>query len=112
MTTTPSPKSTSSSSRYGASFAGTSAIEERGDRRADGCDVFLGHPREDRQREELVRERLGDRERAAAQTEVLVCAREVRRLRIVAAGADPALAQEVRELRHVRSPDGIEVPDR
>src|SRR5512133_3717549 len=98
MTTTPSPSSTSFSSLCGASFAGSAAIEVRADCGGHRLDVRLGHPREDGKRQELLGQRLRDRERAPPQTEVLVRAREVRRLRVVPAGADAALAQEVREL--------------
>src|SRR5262245_20270928 len=88
-TTTPSPNSTPSMIRYGASLTGPSAPrKERLHERAHSLHLFDRDAREERQRQRLAGERLGDGKRACAVPEVDVRGREVRRARIVPARAD------------------------
>src|SRR6185437_6487123 len=91
---TSSPKETSSRRRYGASFAGPSAIEVRPDALDDGGQLRLGHPREHREGQALARQRLRDREVALPVAKVRVRLREVHWVGVVAAGADTPLPQE------------------
>src|SRR5438105_3760000 len=83
-TRTPSPKATSSMSRYGASFAGASAIEERTHVVDDHAELLLRDPGEDRKREALPGKRLGDGELTRAVTKMRIRGSQVHWLRVVA----------------------------
>src|SRR5262245_53211343 len=107
-TMTPVPNSTSFTSRYGASFAGS---EVRADTVDDGLDLRLGDAREHRQGEHPRGGRLRDGERAPWIRSAAIRTREVRRLRIVEAGADLTIAQMQRETLRVGGADHVEVPD-
>src|SRR5438067_4724070 len=108
-TTTPLPNSTSATSRYGATFAGS---EERADTFDDRLDLRLGDAREDRQRDDATGRPLRDGERSLEMAEVAVGLRQVRGLRIVKARSDLALAQVQGERLRVCRPDHVEMPDR
>src|SRR5438309_3776222 len=109
---TPSPKSTSSISRCGASFAGPSAMREEVRYAADHhVQLLLRYPGEHRQGERLTCYRLGDRERAGRVTEVGERRREVRRLWVVALRPDAALGKKIPECLGIARPDRVQVPD-
>src|SRR6266516_2800262 len=110
---TRSPNETSSISRYGASFAGPSAMREIiADRIADGLQLKLRDPRKHRQRKDLLRERLRNREGAARVAQPRVRRRQVDRLGVVTSGGDPPLGEESVQALRVSCPDNVEVPDR
>ena len=73
----------------------------RAQRSDDPSDLKLGDAREDRQRQQLRGQALGDRERASAVPERGIGGGEVGGLRVVAPGADAALGQERRKLAGV-----------
>ena len=82
----------------GASFAGASAIaEEVRDRVDDGLELLLGDSREDRQRQALAASASATGKAPCAVARGAHSRRQVRRLRVVPAGLDPALGQELGE---------------
>src|SRR5437868_2330587 len=111
-TTTSSPKETSSSRRCGASLAGWLATREvLGHRRDDGLELLFGDAREHRQRQRLACDGLGHWERACRMTEVLKRPREMRRLRIMTRGRDPAFGEKRRERGRICRAHRVDVPD-
>src|ERR1700756_2364326 len=94
---TSSPKVTSSSRRYGASFAGASAIEEGPHAVDDGGELRFCDSREHREREALPRQRLGDREVASPVAEVRVRLGQMHGVRVVAPDTDTTLTKEQRQ---------------
>src|SRR6186997_3086435 len=108
---TPSPNSTSSISRKGASLTGDSATrEELLDRLDHRHQVLLRHAREERQRQALLRDRLRDRKGADAMAQPAIRRREVGRLGVVAPGLDPPAAQELLQLGPRLGPDDEQMP--
>src|SRR5207245_2284631 len=106
-----SPKSTSSISRYSASLAGPSAtVEVLADRARNARKLCLRDAREERQREGLSGDCLADRERSDLVAEAFIGRCEMQCLRIVTAGADSALAQEVREAVGIGGADDVQMP--
>src|SRR5262245_50981454 len=88
-TTTCSPNSTSDSSRYGASLTGPSATREpRAHLGDDPFHLALRDPREDRERQAFPCEPLGNGERSFRVAQLPVRGGKVRRLGVVASGAD------------------------
>src|SRR5262245_18729548 len=98
--------------RYGAAFAGPSAIEERADALDHSLELRLADPWKDRQRQRLACESLCGRELAPTVTEPGICTGEVDGLGIVAAGSDGALAEEVCEPVGIARSDDVEMPHR
>src|SRR5437764_6184839 len=82
-------------------------VPHRGD---DVLDLLLGQMRPDRKTQDGIRELLGDRQRAAAQTERRVRAGQMRRDRIVNQRFDAARAQVLLQCVTARMPDHKEVP--
>src|SRR6266536_2494198 len=99
--------------RYGASFAGASAtLEERSYRVDHGIGLGRRHSWIDRERKDTLRMTLRIREVADLVAEVRVRSGQVYSDRVVSAGADPALTQEVHEPSRIVSPDDEQMPGR
>src|SRR5215470_12413640 len=96
--------------RYGASFAGPSAIEEAANALDDGLELRFGDPGEDRKRQRFAGESFRDRKVAETVSELRVRTGQMDRLRIVASGSDAARSQELGEPVWFRSPHDIEMP--
>src|SRR6266536_4192981 len=97
--------------RYGASLTGASATLEERPRCADhGVNLTRRHSGEDGERKDPLRVALRVGESADLVPEVGVGTGQVHRNRIVSAGADSSLAQEVRESGRVGRPDPEQVP--
>src|SRR6188472_3323105 len=95
----------------GASFAGPSATsEEVHDAFGHRLQLLVGDSWKERERQELLGQRLRDGKAAAPISQPPERARQMRRLGIVAAGHDPALEEELRERLAPSRPDDVEVP--
>src|SRR4051812_1644948 len=109
---TSSPKSTASSSRCGASFAGRSATrEEVCDGVYNRLQLLIRDSREERERECLSCDCLRDRKRAGRVPEVRERRGEVWRLGVVALGADASHGQKGTERFRIARSNLVHVPD-
>src|SRR4249919_1656708 len=98
--------------RYGASFAGASAIEERADRIDDRRELRLRDAGEDRERQAFPRKCLRYGKITGAMTQPCVRLGEMNGFRIVPPSGDAATMEEGCEALRLRRAHDIEVPHR